>query len=388
MASKPGNSVSFGNINIVKGNLNNLTSIQQKLIDFQPDAVIHLAAESHVDRSIDGPAEFINTNILGTYNLLEAAKDLWGTSAEGKKFLHVSTDEVFGSLNPKDKPFTEEHKYYPNSPYSASKASSDLLVRAWAITYGLPAIVSNCSNNYGPWQFPEKFIPVVIFNAIQGNEIPIYGDGGNIRDWLYVDDHVKALLKIVESGLGYTTFNIGANQEISNLKLAELICSLLDSMNPRKDSISYKEQISFVEDRLGHDFRYAINSEKLKNEMGFSIENIFDQNEPLLATNKSINKIPKEERPTFGTELKVAQIVIEPKVSDEEVQRVIDRLNEFKHQVEEEGKSFTSRAVLYTEDGGSKKTGGLYTLDRSKPRSRRASLTRPNLNCSTYRSPP
>jgi dTDP-glucose 4,6-dehydratase len=247
-------------------------SLKQAFTIFKPDAVIHLAAESHVDRSIVGPAEFINTNILGTYNLLEASKDLWGTFTEGKKFLHVSTDEVFGSLNPNDQPFTEEHKYYPNSPYSASKASSDLLVRAWAITYGLPAIVTNCSNNYGPWQFPEKFIPVVIFNAIQGNEIPIYGDGGNIRDWLYVDDHVKALLKIVESDFEYTTFNIGANQEISNLKLAELICSILDSMNPRTDSTSYKEQISFVGDRLGHDFRYAINSKKLQEEMGFSIE--------------------------------------------------------------------------------------------------------------------
>ena len=247
-------------------------SLKQAFTMFKPDAVIHLAAESHVDRSIVGPAEFINTNILGTYNLLEASKDLWGTFAEGKKFLHVSTDEVFGSLNPNDQPFTEEHKYYPNSPYSASKASSDLLVRAWAITYGLPAIVTNCSNNYGPWQFPEKFIPVVIFNAIQGNEIPIYGDGGNIRDWLYVDDHIKALLKIVESDFEYTTFNIGANQEISNLKLAELICSILDSMNPRTDSVSYKEQISFVGDRLGHDFRYAINSKKLQEEMGFSIE--------------------------------------------------------------------------------------------------------------------
>ena len=247
-------------------------SLKRVFTMFKPEAVMHLAAESHVDRSIVGPAEFINTNILGTYNLLQASKDLWAASSEGKKFLHVSTDEVFGSLNSKDKPFTEENKYYPNSPYSASKASSDLLVRAWAITYGLPAIVTNCSNNYGPWQFPEKFIPIVIFNAIQGNEIPIYGDGKNIRDWLYVDDHVKALLKIIESNFEYTTFNIGANQEISNLKLAELICSILDSMNPRSDSTSYKEQISFVGDRLGHDFRYAINSEKLEKEMGFSIE--------------------------------------------------------------------------------------------------------------------
>jgi len=246
--------------------------LKQSFSMFNPDAVMHLAAESHVDRSIIGPAEFINTNILGTYNLLEASKDLWAGSTEGKKFLHVSTDEVFGSLNPKDEPFTEENKYYPNSPYSASKASSDLLVRAWAITYGLPAIVTNCSNNYGPWQFPEKLIPIVIFNAIQGNEIPIYGNGMNIRDWLYVDDHVKALVKIIESNFEYTTFNIGANQEISNLKLAELICSILDSINPRSDSNSYKEQISFVGDRLGHDFRYAINSEKLEKEMGVSIE--------------------------------------------------------------------------------------------------------------------
>lgn len=261
-----------GNYMFEKIDITSNESLKKAFTMFKPDAVMHLAAESHVDRSIVGPAEFINTNILGTYNLLEASKDLWGTSAEGKKFLHVSTDEVFGSLNPNDQPFTEEHKYYPNSPYSASKASSDLLVRAWAMTYGLPAIVSNCSNNYGPWQFPEKFIPVVIFNAIQGNEIPVYGSGENIRDWLYVDDHVKALLKIVESDLGYTTFNIGANQEISNLKLAELICSILDSMNPRTDSKSYKEQISFVGDRLGHDFRYAINSDKLQEEMGFSIE--------------------------------------------------------------------------------------------------------------------
>ena len=247
-------------------------SLKKIFAIFKPDAVIHLAAESHVDRSIADPREFINTNIVGTYNLLVASKNFWESSPEGKRFLHVSTDEVYGSLNHQDEPFTEDNKYYPNSPYAATKASADLLVRAWAKTYGLPAIVTNCSNNYGPWQYPEKFVPVIIKSAIQGKEIPVYGSGENIRDWLYVDDHVRALLKIVESDLEYTTFNIGANQEISNLKLAELICSILDSVHPRTDSISYKTQVNFVQDRLGHDFRYAINSDKLKNEMGISME--------------------------------------------------------------------------------------------------------------------
>ena len=260
------------NYNFEKIDITASRSLQKIFQNFKPSSVIHLAAESHVDRSITGPEEFINTNIIGTYNLLEAARNSWGESLSDKKFLHVSTDEVFGSLGADEEPFIEEDKYYPNSPYSSSKASSDLLVRAWSVTYSLPAIVTNCSNNYGPWQFPEKFIPVIISRAIKGEKIPIYGKGDNIRDWIYVEDHVQALIKIVESNTMSSSFNIGANQEISNLNLVEIICSILDELEP-KDKNPYFSQIEFVEDRLGHDFRYAINSKKIKDELGISFEN-------------------------------------------------------------------------------------------------------------------
>jgi len=261
------------NYSFKKIDINLARDLYKVFNDFAPNTVIHLAAESHVDRSIVGSKEFINTNIIGTYNLLEAARNSWGESLSNKKFLHVSTDEVFGSLTKEERPFIEEDKYYPNSPYSASKASSDLLVRAWSVTYNLPTIVTNCSNNYGPWQFPEKFIPVIISNAIEGKRIPVYGKGENIRDWIFVEDHVKALIEIVESNIVNSTFNIGADQEISNLNLVKFICSILDEFEPKIDQSSYVSQIEFVRDRPGHDFRYAINSTKIKEDLGVTFEN-------------------------------------------------------------------------------------------------------------------
>ena len=261
------------NYSFKKIDINLARDLYKVFNEFAPNTVIHLAAESHVDRSIVGSKEFINTNIIGTYNLLEAARNSWGESLSNKKFLHVSTDEVFGSLTKEERPFIEEDKYYPNSPYSASKASSDLLVRAWSVTYNLPTIVTNCSNNYGPWQFPEKFIPVIISNAIEGKRIPVYGKGENIRDWIFVEDHVKALIEIVESNIVNSTFNIGADQEISNLNLVKFICSILDEFEPKIDQSSYVSQIEFVRDRPGHDFRYAINSTKIKEDLGVTFEN-------------------------------------------------------------------------------------------------------------------
>ncbi|MEY8879929.1 dTDP-glucose 4,6-dehydratase [Donghicola sp. XS_ASV15] len=237
-----------------------------------PDAVMHLAAESHVDRSIDGPSDFIETNITGTFNMLEAARSYW--SAKGKpesfRFHHISTDEVFGSLpaDPSIK-FTEETPYDPRSPYSASKASSDHLVRAWQETYGLPVVLTNCSNNYGPYHFPEKLIPVVILNALVGKELPIYGDGSNVRDWLYVEDHADALLLVVQKGEVGRSYNIGGENERSNLELVQTLCTILDDKSPRADGLSYKEQITFVTDRPGHDARYAIEPARIRNELGW-----------------------------------------------------------------------------------------------------------------------
>ncbi len=239
---------------------------------YKPDFVMHLAAESHVDRSIDGPAEFLNTNILGTFNLLEASRAYWQSLDSSQKgnfrFLHISTDEVFGSLGSSGY-FTEETSYKPNSPYSASKASSDHLVRAWHHTYGLPTVITNCSNNYGPYQFPEKLIPVVILKALQGESIPVYGKGENIRDWLFVQDHVTALLSVLEKGKTGQTYNVGGNAEQTNLELVKTICNILNELKPNDKIADYKELIIFVTDRPGHDLRYAIDSSKIQNELGW-----------------------------------------------------------------------------------------------------------------------
>jgi dTDP-glucose 4,6-dehydratase len=237
----------------------------------RPDAVMHLAAESHVDRSIDGPGDFIQTNITGTFNMLEAARGYW--AAEGKpdtfRFHHISTDEVFGSLpdDPSVK-FTEDTPYDPRSPYSASKAASDHLVRAWHETYGLPVVLTNCSNNYGPFHFPEKLIPVVILNALAGKPLPIYGNGANIRDWLYVEDHADALLLVVEKGAVGRSYNIGGENERTNLDLVKTLCAILDKKRP-KASGSYADQITFVTDRPGHDARYAIDPARIRAELGW-----------------------------------------------------------------------------------------------------------------------
>ena len=234
-----------------------------------PDAVMHLAAESHVDRSIDGPAVFIETNINGTFNVLEAARSYWQAQGrpEAFRFHHISTDEVFGSLGPTGM-FTEETPYDPRSPYSASKASSDHLVRAWHETYGLPVVLTNCSNNYGPYHFPEKLIPVVILNALAGKPLPIYGDGGNIRDWLYVEDHADALLLVLAKGAVGRSYNIGGENERSNLELVKTICGILERLRPR-DGGSYTDLITFVTDRPGHDARYAIDPARIRDELGW-----------------------------------------------------------------------------------------------------------------------
>jgi len=239
---------------------------------YQPQAVMHLAAESHVDRSIDGPGEFIQTNLVGTFQLLEAARGYWSTLSEEKKrafrFQHISTDEVYGSLG-KEGYFTEESRYQPSSPYSASKASSDHIVRAYFHTYGLPILITNCSNNYGPRQFPEKLIPLMILNALEGRELPIYGDGQNVRDWLYVEDHCRALLTVLAGGVPGETYNIGGNQEKSNLEVVQSVCRLLDELSPRADGKPYGDQVVFVKDRPGHDFRYAIDASKIKRMLGW-----------------------------------------------------------------------------------------------------------------------
>ena len=246
---------------------------------YQPDYIMHLAAESHVDRSIDGPGAFIQTNIVGTYNLLEVARDYYeslsGDKKEAFKFHHISTDEVYGSLGETGL-FTETTRYKPNSPYSASKASSDHLVRAWNKTYKLPVVISNCSNNYGPFQFPEKLIPLVINKAVSGEPLPIYGKGDNIRDWLFVDDHVKALWKIVTEGDDGQVYNVGGHNEKMNIEVVKTICSILDDIRPRSDGKAYEEQITFVTDRPGHDQRYAIDAQKIDRELGWTPEETFE----------------------------------------------------------------------------------------------------------------
>jgi len=244
-----------------------------------PDAVMHLAAESHVDRSIDGPSDFVQTNIIGTFNMLTAARKYWdglkGKAKDNFRFHHVSTDEVYGDLNIGDAAFTETTAYDPSSPYSASKAASDHLVRAWGRTYGLPIILTNCSNNYGPYQFPEKLIPVVILKALYEQDIPVYGAGENIRDWLYVDDHAAALLTVLAKGNLGETYNIGGNNERTNLELVKTICSLVDGRGLHETKC--ESLITFVADRPGHDYRYAINAEKIKSELGWSPAIEFNQ---------------------------------------------------------------------------------------------------------------
>ena len=241
-------------------------------LKFKPDAVMHLAAESHVDKSIEGPREFINTNIIGTFNMLEASRyyfeSLTSVTKSKFRFLHVSTDEVYGDLGNSKNFFTEESKYSPSSPYAASKAGSDHIVKAWFRTFNLPVLITNCSNNYGPYHFPEKLIPKTILNALNQVEIPVYGNGKQVRDWLYVEDHVDALYTILKDGKLGETYNIGGNNEKSNIEVVNKICSLLDERSPRKKGI-YSDLISFVEDRPGHDFRYAIDSSKLKEELNW-----------------------------------------------------------------------------------------------------------------------
>lgn len=248
----------------------------------QPDAVMHLAAESHVDRSIEGPGEFIQTNVVGTFNLLDVARDYWSTLPEERKsafrFHHISTDEVYGDLEGTDDLFTEETPYAPSSPYSASKAASDHLVRAWYRTYGLPVLVTNCSNNYGPYHFPEKLIPHMILNALDGKPLPVYGDGQQIRDWLYVDDHARALYKVVTEGEVGETYNIGGHNEKTNLHVVETICELLEELAPEKPAglTNYKDLITFVKDRPGHDLRYAIDASKIDNELNWAPSETFE----------------------------------------------------------------------------------------------------------------
>lgn len=246
---------------------------------FRPDAVMHLAAESHVDRSIDGPAEFIETNVVGTFTLLDAATAYWrslvGEAKDRFRFHHISTDEVFGSLGDTGQ-FSETTAYDPRSPYSASKAASDHLVRAWHHTHGLPAVVTNCSNNYGPYHFPEKLIPLVILKAVAGEPLPVYGDGSNVRDWLFVEDHARALRLVIDEGAVGETYCVGGNSERTNLQVVQAICDELDRQRPRPDGASYREQIAFVADRPGHDFRYAIDCGKLQRELGWTPRESFE----------------------------------------------------------------------------------------------------------------
>lgn len=257
------------------------TALDRVFAQYQPEFVMHLAAESHVDRSIDGPAAFIATNVVGTYTLLEAARHYWQVLAEEKKqgfrFHHISTDEVYGDLQGTDDLFTETTPYAPSSPYSASKASSDHLVRAWLRTYGLPTIVTNCSNNYGPYHFPEKLIPLVILNAISGKPLPVYGNGAQVRDWLYVEDHARALYQVVTAGVVGETYNIGGHNERKNIEVVHTICDLLEELAPNKpqDVAQYRDLITYVKDRPGHDMRYAIDAGKIERELGWRPQETF-----------------------------------------------------------------------------------------------------------------
>lgn len=263
----------------VRGDIGNRRLVSDLLAEHQPAAIVNFAAESHVDRSIHGPEDFIQTNVVGTFHLLEETRGYCGSLPAQKKeefrFLHVSTDEVYGSLEPQDPAFTETTPYAPNSPYSASKAASDHLVRAYHHTYGLPVLTTNCSNNYGPYQFPEKLIPLVLHNALAGKPLPIYGDGSNVRDWLYVGDHCAAIRRVLEAGRLGETYNIGGCNEKTNLEVVHTLCSILDHIRP-KDAGSYSDQITFVKDRPGHDRRYAINAGKIADELGWQPAETFE----------------------------------------------------------------------------------------------------------------
>ncbi|HWR41449.1 MAG TPA: dTDP-glucose 4,6-dehydratase [Patescibacteria group bacterium] len=262
-----------------QGDIGDETLVTDLLTQYRPDAVVHFAAESHVDRSIDGPAAFIETNIVGSFRLLEAVRKYWrDLPAERQKqfrFLHISTDEVFGTLGDEGY-FTESTAYAPNSPYSASKAASDHLVRAYHHTYGLPVLTTNCSNNYGPYQFPEKLIPLIIGNALAGKPLPVYGSGLNVRDWLYVEDHCRALLTVLGNGRPGETYNIGGHNERTNISIVRAICDLLDRKRPREDGQSYRGQIVHVQDRPGHDLRYAIDAAKIEKELGWTPQETFE----------------------------------------------------------------------------------------------------------------
>ena len=264
----------------VRGDVCDRELLDHLLAEHRPGAIVHFAAESHVDRSIHGPGEFVRTNVQGTFTLLEAARAYWGALEGAEKerfrFLHVSTDEVYGSLGPDDPPFAEEHAYQPNSPYSASKAASDHLVRAYHHTYGLPTLTTNCSNNYGPFQFPEKLIPLVVLNALDGKPLPVYGRGLNVRDWLYVEDHCEALAAVLGRGRPGEAYNIGGSSERTNLQVVQAVCALLDEIRPREDGRPYREQISFVRDRPGHDLRYAVDASKIRGELGWAPRETFE----------------------------------------------------------------------------------------------------------------
>ena len=264
----------------VHGDIGDRELVGQLLATHRPRAVLNFAAESHVDRSIHGPGEFIQTNVVGTFNLLESVRAYWSdlppAEREAFRFLHVSTDEVYGTLLPTDPPFAETNPYEPNSPYAASKASSDHLVRAWHHTYGLPVLTTNCSNNYGPYHFPEKLIPLVILNALHGKPLPIYGDGQQVRDWLYVVDHCHAIARVLEDGRVGETYNIGGWNEKANLDVVRTICARLDEVRPRDDGKPYAEQITYVKDRPGHDRRYAIDAHKIERELGWKPQETFE----------------------------------------------------------------------------------------------------------------
>ena len=264
----------------VQGDIGDSELLQRLLAEHQPRAIINFAAESHVDRSIHGPEDFIQTNVVGTFRLLEAVRHYWQALAaiekEAFRFLHVSTDEVYGTLAPDAPAFTETHTTEPNSPYSASKAASDHLVRAWHHTYGLPVLTTNCSNNYGPLHFPEKLIPLMIVNALAGKNLPIYGDGMQVRDWLYVSDHCSAIRRVLEAGRLGETYNVGGWNEMPNIDIVNTVCALLDELRPRADGQSYAQQISYVTDRPGHDRRYAIDARKIESELGWRPAETFD----------------------------------------------------------------------------------------------------------------
>ncbi|CAI1913168.1 dTDP-glucose 4,6-dehydratase [Serratia proteamaculans] len=257
-------------------------ALDRVFAEYQPDVIMHLAAESHVDRSIDGPAAFIETNVVGTYTMLEAARHYWqpldAEKKQGFRFHHISTDEVYGDLHGTDDLFTETTPYSPSSPYSASKASSDHLVRAWLRTYGLPTLVTNCSNNYGPYHFPEKLIPLVILNAVAGKPLPVYGDGAQVRDWLYVEDHARALYQVVTEGVVGETYNIGGHNERKNIEVVHTICDLLEELAPNKPQgvEKYRDLITYVKDRPGHDMRYAIDAGKIDRELGWRPQETFE----------------------------------------------------------------------------------------------------------------